>query len=138
MVGLYVSGSTVQPLDSVFELTTMETSGGVYTLSVLLSGNGRYIYSEHPFTVSSDGERFRITSSHGKVEAKKGGKNLREAYLFCCHNHFSPDHTAPPAGTFTLPHYETEYDPGCFSSQEEIVRYAEKLLAEGSPPRALW
>lgn len=135
--GLYVSASPAQPLDTPFQLTTMQASGGAYTSSVMLSSTGRYVYSDHPFTVSFDGETYTITSEYEKVEARKGGRNLREAYLVCCHNHFAADHATPPVEMFTLPHYETEFDPGCFSSQDEIVAYAERLLAEGFPAGVL-
>ncbi|MCC8036003.1 MAG: hypothetical protein LIO77_08770 [Rikenellaceae bacterium] len=132
--GLYVSGSPAQPFGLPFHLTTMEPASSAYTVSILLSSNGRFIYSENPMEIDFNGDRFRITSRFEKVEARKGGRNLREAYLLCCHNNFAPHGAVPDQSLFTLPQYETEFDPGCFSPQEEVTAYARKLLSEGFPP----
>ncbi|MCD8071841.1 MAG: hypothetical protein LUE10_01410 [Alistipes sp.] len=132
--GLYVSGSPAQPFGEPLHLTTMEPAPGSYTVSILLSSNGRFIYSEYPMEVNFDGERFRISSHFEKVAVNKGGRNLREAYLLCCHNNFAPHGAMPDQALFTLPRYETEFDPGCFSTQDEVIDYARRLLAEGFPP----
>ncbi len=132
--GLYVSGSIPQPFGEPFSLQTMEPRENTYPVSVLLSSNGRYIYSDEPMKVTFDGERFTLVSPHEKVEVNKGGRNLWEAYLLCCHNNFAPDGGMPDPVWFTMPQYETSFYPGNFSSQDEIVAYAERLLSEGFPP----
>ena len=86
--GCNADGHTPQPLAA-----PLDEEAGILTDSTefLLSSTGRYLWSAHPFTVAIDDDgTFIITSDYEAVQAAKGGRTLREAYLYCVHKHIRP------------------------------------------------
>ncbi len=132
--GAFVGGAPLEPFDEPFRIHTAESAEGGFFVPVLVSSAGRYIWSDSPMEIDFDGSQFLITSETEKVEVKKAGRTLREAYLLCCHHHFPPSaERRLPAELFTRPIYETEYDFGFLQCADDILAYADRLLAEGFP-----
>lgn len=132
--GLTYTGSEEQPLTYPFDNDKVAASWdkGIFR-PVMVSNTGRYICSKAPFTVDFGENNFTISSGSEKVTVEKSGKSLREAYVLCALKNFPPDRNAPSPEMFSMPMYETAYELGHAQGEDEIVAYAEKLLAEGFP-----
>ena len=79
--GAFVGGAPLEPFDEPFRIHTAESAEGGFFVPVLVSSAGRYIWSDSPMEIDFDGSQFLITSETEKVEVKKAGRTLREAYL---------------------------------------------------------
>lgn len=125
--GLFSCSAPMQPFSQPFNVNTAEMPN---TTAMMVSSNGRYIWSGDPARIEFDGKKITITSPTQKVEAVKGGKTLREAYLICRHRHVKPDGTAPDQSLFSsiLYHSTNMYE------QEEVLAYAQHILDEGFKP----
>ena len=131
--GLFPEGIFPQPFpeDFTISLSGDPESGGI--VHMLLSNNGRYVWSSSPFGVEFDGETFIITSQTEQITIEKAGRTLREAYLVCAHKNFRPGGTTPDPSLFSMPVYDTSYELRHAMGDNEVVAYAEKLLEEGFP-----
>lgn len=133
--GLDFNGRLEQPLSgSVGEPEKMEGQARVEPYrSIMVSNAGRYIYSEKPLKkVEFGDETITITSEYEKIEVEKGGKTLREAYVVCALKNLAPGHS-PALEMFAMPQYLMDGD-FAYMSEDVVLGYAEKLLAEGFPP----
>lgn len=131
--GLFVSNAPVEPFLQPFKVNTGETPLAGFYRPVLLSNNGRFIWSSEPMEIEFTGTEIIVTSAHEKVGVQKGGKNLREAYLVSCHKYFPPSGKVPDVNMFTMPQYDTSLELGFLQDQESVVAYAERILGEGLP-----
>lgn len=131
--GLFVSNAPVEPFLKPFKINTADSPVIGFFRPVLLSSNGRFIWSGEPMEVEFDGSQIIITSEHEKVNVQKGGKNLRDAYLVSCHKYFPPNGKVPDLSMFSMPQYDTSLELGFSQNQHDIISYAERILAEGLP-----
>ena len=122
-----------QPLVEPFEWNTAEGAAHEFRMAALLSTAGRYVWSAEPMQVSFDGSTFTITSSAEKVAVRKGGRSLREAYLVYRHTHAAPSGVKPDASLYTNIIYDAAGEVGALHTAENVVDYAERLIAEGLP-----
>ncbi|MDR2885322.1 MAG: hypothetical protein LBU95_00880 [Rikenellaceae bacterium] len=128
--GLFYRGAPMEPFAESFKTTTPGKS-------MLVSSLGRYIWCDAAAEITFDGEDFSIESSE-VLEIQKGGRNLREAYLVCCHKHCPPDAAvAPDPEQFTVPYYETGLEFGQAHSAQTLLEYAARLRKEGFPAGVL-
>ena len=131
--GLFLSGSPAQPFAEPFSVDMAAPESGRQYVPMMVSSEGRYLWSKEPFNADFDGDQMTVKSQHEKVEVQKSGKTLREAYLTCVHKNFPPSGEIPAVEFFTMPLYETFYELGHAQGHDELVGYAERLLAEGFP-----
>lgn len=131
--GLSADMDIAQPFSEPFEWNTAEGEPYEFRMAALISSAGRYIWSAEPMEVSFDGSAFTITSSAEKVEVKKGGRSLREAYLVYRHTHATPSGAKPDKSLYTQIIYDAAGEVGALHNAESVVAYAEKLIAEGLP-----
>jgi alpha-glucosidase len=101
------------------------------TAVMLLSSKGRYIFNDSPMTIAFDGTTLNITAEGKRVQAQKGGRTLRDAYLVCRHKHNPPTIKERSTDIYALPIIETESELGYLQSAESVVEYAERLSAIG-------
>lgn len=134
--GVYVGKSPQQPFVRPFTAEALECAADYFTTPMMVSSAGRYIWSEHPIRVESDGTNIVITSQFEKVEPRKGGRTLREAYLVCCHKNegMRPQDSAIPRELCNMPVYNMGLMNDANIAQEEIISYAEKMVAGGFAP----
>ena len=131
--GLFVGDAPAQPFLQPFQFNTGEWPQTGFRTPIMLSSRGRYVWSNHPITVDFTEQKLSIGSDYEEIEAQKGGRTLREAYLVCCHKNFPPTGKVPAIDLFTLPVYDTETEFGFMQNQQELLAYAERLLQEGFP-----
>ena len=106
---------------------------GFFTVPMMVSSNGRYVWSDEPFHVSFDSEKFTLTSGKENIKVLKGGKNLREAYLVCYHNHIRVSGEIPPEELFTRPVYDISIEEPVSPGVEKLNEYASSILGAGLP-----
>ena len=118
-----------------FDLALQNANNQVVPL--LISTRGRYIWSDRPFKFEIRERSLAIRSFHGIVEPALSGRTLREAYLGACAKHFKPSGKIPPEIFFTSPQYNTWIELGYDQNQDDIIKYAEGILAAGLPAGVL-
>lgn len=135
--GIFVGSAPAEPLLQPFSIHTARYIQDGLLFPMLISSNGRYIWSSHPLQIEFDGRDFTIGSDYEEVDVAKGGRNLREAYLVCCHKHFPPDGTIPSKELFTRPVYNTRMEFGYGLTQQKLLEYADRILGAGLPAGTL-
>lgn len=131
--GLFVSNAPVEPFLKPFKVNTADSPVIGFYRPVLLSSNGRFIWSSEPMDIEFNGTEIVINSEHEKVEVQKAGKDLRTAYMASCHKYFPPSGNVPDVSIFTMPQYDTSLELGFVQDQQGVLAYAERILAEGLP-----
>ena len=113
--------------------------GGNQASPLLVSSQGRYIWSEEPFTICLDdeGERRNIVIEGSHLITGQGCGNLAEAFKVASSRFFPAVGLMPDKLNFTAPQYnswiEMQYDP----TQYKVLQYAADILANGLPPGVL-
>jgi len=104
---------------------------------LLVSNRGRWIWCDEPFG-------FEISATEIVVEGPRAASlnsasepTLRAAVLEAGQRHFPPTGSRPGSLLFTRPQYNTWIELQYQQRQDEVLRYAHRLLAEGYPPGVL-
>ncbi len=100
----------------------------------LVSDMGRYIWREDAFALSITSGVMRTSRPVVVVDA---GRNLREAFLAASKRHFPPSGKMPPVEFIAAPQYNTWIELQYNQNQDDILKYARDILANGLPPGVL-
>ena len=100
---------------------------------LLVSNKGRYIWSGEAFKFEVNNDKIVIESEFEEVKAVQSGKNLREAYLAACKNHFPPSGILPDHLFFSMPQYNTWIELMYNQNQEDILNYADNIIKYDFP-----
>ena len=98
---------------------------------LLLLSDGRYVWSEQPFSFSVEGKSLLVK---GDVEVVKAGDNLADAYRAAAAAHFPASGELPPEEFYRQPQYNTWIELMYDQNQEGVLNYARGILANGLPP----
>lgn len=100
---------------------------------LLLSSQGRYVWSDEPFRFRLVNDTLVIESDHESPQVTTAGKNLRDAYLHASKTHFPANGKTPPALFFKEPQYNTWIELMYNQNQEDILNYAHNIIENGFP-----
>ncbi|MBO5903526.1 MAG: hypothetical protein J6Q40_06000 [Tidjanibacter sp.] len=125
--------SADQTFTEPFEWSTDSSKPYEFRMAALISSAGRYVWSKSPMQISFDGTSFAINSADEKVDVRKGGRSLREAYLVYRHTHAAPSGGKPDEMLYTNIIYDAAGEVGALHTSESVVAYAERLIAEELP-----
>ena len=101
---------------------------------LLVSNEGRYIWTEDPFRFKFSADTLIILSKYeSDIKAISAGKTLREAYLAASKKHFAPTSKIPHEEFFSKPQYNTWIELMYDQNQHDILDYANKALKNGFP-----
>ncbi len=115
-----------------YDLGTQGSCG--FTAPLLLSSKGRYVWSERPFAFSFDNGVLTIVSRYGRVEPVTAGKNLKDAYLSACQDHFPFDGSEPAELVFTKPQFNNWIETVVLGiNQENAEKFVDALHDSGFP-----
>ncbi len=107
------------------------------SVPLLISNQGRWLWSDEPFRYSFRNDSLVIDKTHCKVLLGKNGSSLREAYQYTSKQFFPPSGKWPDSLLVTAPQYnlwiELLYNP----NQQDVLGYAQKVLANGFPAGVL-
>ncbi len=118
--------------DTDFEQSLYINSTGNQALPLLLSSEGRYIWSETGFCYRFRQGELTVESLDGAPRLYEGYGSLKGALLQATVAHFSHGE-APPALFFTAPQYNTWIELLYHQNQREILEYARSILKNGLP-----
>ncbi|MBO5254635.1 MAG: hypothetical protein J6B07_02290 [Opitutales bacterium] len=100
---------------------------------LLVSSKGRYVWSEKPFRFSMNNGVLILSSDFEKIEPKKAGSTMKEAYLEASQRHFKSDGKIPPEIFFTKPQFNTWIELVREQRQKDILKYANDIKKYGFP-----
>lgn len=136
-VGVIHKGSTM-PYNGEDKLTIdlkMHPDGN-QVQPLLLSNQGDVIWSETPPIVSfKDGKI--LVKADGKITHSKAGNTLKEAYEFASENYFPPSGKTPDMKLVSAPQYNTWIELMYDQNQDDILKYANAIIANNYPPGVL-
>lgn len=100
---------------------------------LLLSSEGRYIWSDKPFSFRMEGGDLRIFSDYENMEPVLAGNTLKDAYMAASSKHFPPSGQLPDSLFFSMPQYNTWIELMYNQNQEDILKYADNILKNRFP-----
>lgn len=100
---------------------------------LILSSEGRYIWSEQPFRFRLQNDTLLLSSDYEKLNAISAGKTLKDAYLSASAQHFPPSHKIPEEIFFSKPQYNTWIELMYNQNQIDIEKYAQDILSNDFP-----
>ena len=103
---------------------------------LLVSSQGRYIYSDQPFAYTISMKEIQLNGT-GEFVIRKAGNTLKEAYLAASKSHFPFSGKIPDTIMFTKPQYNTWIELTHNQNQEDVLAYARSMLDNGLPAGVL-
>ncbi|MCC8171938.1 MAG: glycoside hydrolase family 31 protein [Parabacteroides sp.] len=100
---------------------------------LLVSSAGRYVWSDTPFSFRMENGELRLFSAYGPLEPVSAGNTLKEAYLAASAAHFPPSGELPDSLFFSMPQYNTWIELLYNQNQEDILKYAGRILENDFP-----
>ena len=100
---------------------------------LLLSSNGRYLWSDAPFKFSIQGDQLLIYSEVEELKIVQAGKTLKEAFLDASKSHFPSSGKIPEPLFFSMPQYNTWIELMYNQNQPDILKYAHDAKKHGFP-----
>lgn len=119
-------------LSSWKELSPNNPEASNQSAPLLLSTQGRYIWSDSPFTFTFNNHSLTICHQ-GDLFTKKAGTTLAEAYHAVSQEFFPPSNKTIPAELITKLQYNTWIEMPYHPTQKSIEQYAEHILAANLP-----
>jgi alpha-glucosidase len=104
---------------------------------LLLTSKGQYVWSEEPFKFQIADNKIIISKINGKIESGRSGKTLSEAREFVSRTYFPASGKTPDKMLFSAPQYNTWIELLYNQNQEDILKYARNVLANGLPAGVL-
>lgn len=104
---------------------------------LLISSMGRFVWSEEPISYTFSNGKLTVSTRNGEIHSGKTGSTLRDAYAHVSKTYFPSNGKIPEALLFTMPQYNTWIELMYDQNQEDILAYAEAIIANGYPPGVL-
>jgi alpha-glucosidase (family GH31 glycosyl hydrolase) len=110
---------------------------GNQTQPLLLTDKGQYVWSEEPYKFEVQNDKIIISQSYGKIEKGKEGNTLAEAQRFVSRKFFPASGKMPDTLLFSRPQYNTWIELTYNQNQEDVLKYARSIIANGLPAGVL-
>ena len=104
---------------------------------LLISTTGRFVWSEEPMAFSFREGVLRATVRDGEIVSGDAGETLADAYRHAAQTFFPTDGRIPDPSMFLRPQYNTWIELMYDQNEEDILAYAEAIVANGFPPGVL-
>lgn len=108
-------------------------NNGNQAAPLLISNQGRYIWSNEPFAFELKAGDVVLYSEFEKIEVVTAGQTLRDAYLGAMDKHFPASGKTPNPLMFKIPQYNTWIELGTSQNQKDVLKYANDALKNGFP-----
>lgn len=123
--------------NSEFSIDLYGDNKGNQAQPLLLSSKGRYVWSESPIKYTFSKGTLSVSSENGKIQYGTAGNNLKTAYDKVSQTYFPSNGKIPDELLFTNPQYNTWIELMYDQNEEDILKYAESIIAQGFPPGVL-
>ena len=121
------------PFETTAHAVDIGRCGGAVA-PLLVSSEGRYVWSDRPYSFSFKNGVMTLTSSVGKLSPVVAGSTLKEAYLAAAAKHFPFSGTTPAELLFTKPQWNNWIEIAIQGmNQKSVDAYTEALAASGFP-----
>ena len=120
-----------------FETDLNYDNKGNQAQPLLISNQGRVIWSENPFAFSFSDGAITISDYTAPIVQQKSGSTLRDAYLYASKTYFPPSGKTPDTTLFTEPQWNTWIELTYNQNQTDILKYAQNVLNNGFKPGVL-
>lgn len=104
---------------------------------LLLGSQGLWVWSEEPFAFEVAADQIIITHARGEVKHGRAGSTLAEAQKFAAAAFFPASGKMPDELLFAKPQYNTWIELTYNQNQQDVLKYAQGILANGFPPGVL-
>ena len=104
---------------------------------LLLSSQGRYLWSSHGFALEAANGQLTASSAKAEIVLGQGGQTLREAFCAAAQKHIKPNGKLPPLDFFQKPQYNSWIELIYNQNQQDILTYARQIVDNGLPPGIL-
>lgn len=104
---------------------------------LLISSKGRYIWSEEPIKYEFNKGAITVTVREGKILSGTSGTNLRSAFAYVSKSYFPSNGLIPDEVLFSKPQYNTWIELMYNQNEDDILKYAQNILANGYSPGVL-
>jgi alpha-glucosidase (family GH31 glycosyl hydrolase) len=135
-IGVINHGSLF-PIQDKYEADLRNNCYGNQAQSLLLSSNGRSVWSDEPFKITSLDNTIVLEKDSGAFEANTSGTTLRDAYIFASKKYFPASGKMPNEFLFSSPQYNTWIELLYNQNEKDILKYAKGILDNGFPPGTL-
>lgn len=132
--GGFVALGSQMPFEAntaMFDLSTQNFNNQIVPL--MLSSEGRYIWSDQPFKFQMANDVLVIYSDYEECTVVNAGKSLKDAYLTAAAKHFPASGTIPEDVFFKKPQYNTWIELMYNQNQKDILNYANQILENKFP-----
>ena len=132
-----ISHSHLMPLyDNAYSFDSYGDTAGNQVQPLLISNQGRYIWSENPFRFEFRDGTIYLTSRFGPLRTGQSGSTLKGVYQYVSRTFFPPKGRIPDPILFTRPQFNTWIELTYNQNQEDILEYAKQIVDHGFPPGA--
>lgn len=131
--GAVALGSEMPYMKQLNEFNLALENRNNQVVPLLLSNNGRYIWSEKPFYFEVKNNSIIVRSEYEQIEIKQAGNTLRDAYLKVSSTYFPPNGVIPDPLFFSVPQYNTWIELIYNQNQKDVLNYANNIIANGLP-----
>ncbi|MDR3694479.1 glycoside hydrolase family 31 protein [Mucilaginibacter sp.] len=104
---------------------------------LLLSTNGRFIWSDQPFEFSFSNGQLIIDKAIDRVVVVNAGTSLSDAFKLASKKKFAPSGKMPDSLLFSRPQYNTWIELAYNQNQTDILKYAHQVIDNGFPAGVL-
>lgn len=125
------------PMKDGYSFNLFANTGGNQAAPLLLSTNGRYIWSDAPFKFAMHGDVLEISNATAPVDVDSSGHNLKEAFVNAAKQHFPAKGKLPDTLLIARPQYNTWIELVYNQNQRDILNYAKAILSNGFPAGVL-
>ena len=113
--------------------TTFSQNSGNQIMPLLITSDGRYVWSDAPYDFHIDGNVLTVENALAKIETGIVGKTLADAYRFGEREFFPADGKLPPSEFFECPQYNTWIELQYNQNQKDVLEYARGIIRNGLP-----
>ena len=104
---------------------------------LLLGSHGLWVWSENPFAFEVQADQIIITSARGEVKTGRAGDSLAEARRYAADKFFPPSGKTPDELLLAKPQYNTWIELNYNQNQQDVLKYAHAIIANGFSPGVL-
>jgi len=133
-----ISQSHLMPLhDRPYTFDSYGDTAGNQVQPLLISNQGRYIWSDDPFRFELRAGTIHLSSRFGTIQTGQRGSTLKEVYQYVSRRFFPPTSKIPDPLLFTRPQFNTWIELTYNQNQKDILDYARGIIEHGFPPGVL-
>jgi alpha-glucosidase (family GH31 glycosyl hydrolase) len=120
-----------------YSIDLFGSSYGNQCAPLLVSSEGRYVWSDKPYRFEFRDGSLTVNHSYGEVVTEKAGDSLAEACRAASRRYFPPSGRMPDPFLFTRPQFNTWIELVYNQNQADILKYSHAIVDNGFPPGVL-